>query len=203
MTGGENVFEGARDAKDRSWRLLAIVALNGAALAQNYPSRPITIIVPFSAGGPSERDVSRILAERMKATLGETVLVENDNGGGAVRSASAGRLRSPPDGYTISFGHLGTHVANGAIYKLGYDLVADSRAGGAAAEQPDGARTARMQFPAKSLRELMEWLKARPEPAHRLALPAPDQAATSARCISRASAASSCNTCRIAARDLR
>src|ERR1700754_3636009 len=105
--------------------LAAIAALvfSGPALADNYPSRPITIVVPFSAGGPSDA-MARILAERMKVTLGETLLVENVTGAGG--SIGVGRaVRSAPDGYSISFGHLGTHVANGAVYnKLGYDLVA-------------------------------------------------------------------------------
>ena len=99
--------------------LLAVFAFSGTALAENYPSHPITIVVPFSAGGPSDA-MARILAERMKVTLGETLLVENVTGAGG--SIGVGRaVRSAPDGYTISFGHLGTHVANGAIYKLGYD----------------------------------------------------------------------------------
>src|SRR5947207_2991792 len=99
-----------------------LLALSGAAVAQNFPSRPITIIVPFSAGGPSDV-MARILAERMKVALGEAVLVENVSGAGG--SIGVGRaVRSPPDGYTISFGHLATHVANGAIYKLGNGLVA-------------------------------------------------------------------------------
>src|SRR6188768_1967030 len=104
--------------------LTALLAFGGIAHAQNFPSRPITIVVPFSAGGPSDV-MARILAERMKTTLGESVLVENVTGAGG--SIGVGRaVRSPPDGYTISFGHLGTHVANGAIYnKLGYDLVTD------------------------------------------------------------------------------
>ena len=106
--------------------------------AQNFPSRPITIIVPFSAGGPSDA-MARILAERMKVTLGETVLVENVTGAGG--SVGVGRaVRSPPDGYTVSFGHLGTHVANGAIYKLGYDLVTDLEPVALAAEQSDDHR---------------------------------------------------------------
>ena len=118
--------------------VLAALAFGGAALAENYPSHPITIIVPFAAGGPSDA-MARILAERMKVTLGEAVLIENVTGAGG--SIGVGRaVRSPPDGYTISFGHLGTHVANGAIYKLGYDLVSRSRAGRAAAEQPDDHR---------------------------------------------------------------
>src|SRR3954468_23216487 len=102
---------------------VATLAFGGAALADNFPSRPITIVVPFSAGGPSDA-MARILAERMKVTLGEAVLIENVTGAGG--SIGVGRAaKSPPDGYTISFGHLGTHVANGAIYKLNYDLVAD------------------------------------------------------------------------------
>src|SRR6476619_5445778 len=103
--------------------IVAALAFGGAALAENYPSHPITIIVPFAAGGPSDA-MARILAERMKVTLGEAVLIENVTGAGG--SIGVGRaVRSPPDGYSISFGHLGTHVANGAVYKLGYDLVAD------------------------------------------------------------------------------
>src|ERR1700682_4260099 len=106
--------------------LLAVAAtlvLGGSALADNFPSHPITIVVPFSAGGPSDA-MARILAERMKITLGEAVLIENVTGAGG--SLGVGRaVRSPPDGYTVGFGHLGTNVANGAIYKLGYDLVTD------------------------------------------------------------------------------
>ena len=105
------------------WAALTMCAMVSAAAAQNFPSRPITIIVPFSAGGPSDA-MARILAERMKTTLGETVLVENVTGAGG--SVGVGRaVRSPPDGYTISFGHLGTHVINGAIYPLPFDLLND------------------------------------------------------------------------------
>ena len=142
--------------------VLAVLAFGGAAVAQNFPSRPITIIVPFSAGGPSDV-MARILAERMKATLGETILVENVTG--AAGSIGVGRaLRSPPDGYTISFGHLGTHVANGAIYKLGYDLVADLEPVVLLPSNPMVV-VSKNGVPAKSLKELMEWLKSRPEPA--------------------------------------
>src|SRR5262245_33515933 len=103
--------------------VFAALAFVAPTVAQNFPARPITIIVPFSAGGPSDA-MARILAEHMKNTLGETVLVENVTGAGG--SIGVGRAaKSPPDGYTISFGHLGTHVANGAIYKLNYDLVGD------------------------------------------------------------------------------
>jgi tripartite-type tricarboxylate transporter receptor subunit TctC len=145
--------------------LLAVAAtlvLGGNALADNFPSHPITIVVPFSAGGPSDA-MCRILAERMKITLGEAILVENVTGAGG--SIGVGRaVRSPPDGYTISFGHLGTHVANGAIYKLGYDLVADLEPVALLPSNPM-IIVSKNAVPAKSLKELLDWLKARPAPA--------------------------------------
>src|SRR5471032_600511 len=142
--------------------VVAAIAFSTAALAQNFPSRPITIIVPFSAGGPSDV-MTRILAERMKVTLGETLLIENVTGAGG--SIGVGRaVRSKPDGYTISFGHLGTHVANGAIYKLGYDLVNDLDP---VVLLPSNSMVfvSTNTVPAKSLGELLAWLKARPAPA--------------------------------------
>jgi tripartite-type tricarboxylate transporter receptor subunit TctC len=141
--------------------LLATLAFAGVAAAQNFPSRPITIIVPFSAGGPSDA-MARILAERMKVTLGETLLVENVTGAGG--SVGVGRaVRSPPDGYTISFGHLGTHVANGAIYKLGYDLVTDLEPVALLPSNPM-IIVSKKEVPATSLKELLVWLKAQPSP---------------------------------------
>src|SRR4051812_12066406 len=142
--------------------LLATLAFAGVAAAQNFPSRPITIIVPFSAGGPSDA-MARILAERMKVTLGETLLVENVTGAGG--SIGVGRaVRSPPDGYTISFGHLGTHVANGAIYKLGFDLVSDLEPVVLLPSNPM-IIVSKNAVPAKTLQELLAWLKSRPTPA--------------------------------------
>src|SRR5216110_1559752 len=142
--------------------LIALMSFAGNALADNFPSHPITIVVPFSAGGPSDA-MCRILAERMKITLGEAILVENVTGAGG--SIGVGRaLRSPPDGYTISFGHLGTHVANGAIYKLGYDLVADLEPVALLPSNPM-IIVSKKEVPATSLRELLAWLKARPTPA--------------------------------------
>jgi tripartite-type tricarboxylate transporter receptor subunit TctC len=141
---------------------LASLAFSGIALAENFPSHPITIVVPFSAGGPSDA-MARILAERMKVTLGETLLVENVTGAGG--SIGVGRaVRSPPDGYTISFGHLGTHVANGAIYKLGYDLVTDLEPVALLPSNPMIV-VSKNAVPAKSLKELLDWLKAKPTPA--------------------------------------
>jgi tripartite-type tricarboxylate transporter receptor subunit TctC len=142
--------------------LAAIPAFGGIARADNFPSRPITIVVPFSAGGPSDA-MARILAERMKVTLGESVLIENVTGAGG--SIGVGRaVRSPPDGYTISFGHLGTHVANGAIYKLGYDLVTDLEPVALLPSNPMIV-VSKNAVPAKSLKELLEWLKTKPAPA--------------------------------------
>jgi len=141
--------------------LIAILALGGLARADNYPSRPITVIVPFAAGGPSDA-MMRILGERMKTTLGEAILIENVTGAGG--SIGVGRaVRSPPDGYTISFGHLGTHVANGAVYKLGYDLVADLEPVVLLPNNPM-VIVSKNAVPAKTLGELLAWLKARPTP---------------------------------------
>ena len=142
--------------------LIGLLISGGSALAENFPSHPITIIVPFSAGGPSDA-MARVLAERMKATLGEALLIENVTGAGG--SIGVGRaVRSPPDGYTISFGHLGTHVANGAIYKLGYDLVTDLEPVVLLPSNPM-IIVSKNAVPAKSLNELLAWLKSRPEPA--------------------------------------
>ncbi|MDI4232195.1 tripartite tricarboxylate transporter substrate binding protein BugD [Bradyrhizobium sp. 31Argb] len=141
--------------------MLAVLLFGGTAVAQNYPSHPITVIVPFSAGGPSDA-MARILAERMKASLGETLLIENVTGAGG--SIGVGRaVRSPADGYTISFGHLGTHVANGAVYKLGYDLVADLDPVVLLPSNPM-IIVSKNAIPAKSLSELLAWLKSRPSP---------------------------------------
>ena len=141
---------------------IALLSFGGNALADNFPSHPITIVVPFSAGGPSDA-MARILAERMKITFGEAVLVENVTGAGG--SIGVGRaVRSPPDGYTISFGHLGTHVANGAIYKLGYDLVTDLEPVVLLPSNPM-IIVSKNAVPAKSLGELLAWLKARSTPA--------------------------------------
>jgi tripartite-type tricarboxylate transporter receptor subunit TctC len=105
----------------------------------------------------------RILGEHMKRTLGQAVLIKNVTGAGG--SIGVGRaVRSAPDGYTVSFGHLGTHVANGAVYKLGYDLVADLEPVVLLPSNPMIV-VSKTAVPAKSLAELLAWLKSRPEPA--------------------------------------
>src|SRR5437016_6232098 len=141
--------------------VFAALAFATSAFAQNFPSRPVTIVVPFSAGGPSDA-MARILAEHMKVTLGEAVLVENVTGAGG--SIGVGRAaKSPADGYTISFGHLGTHVANGAIYKLNYDLVADLDPVALLPSNPM-IIVSKNAVPATSLKEFLAWLKAQPTP---------------------------------------
>ena len=142
--------------------LIAIVALTAPASAETYPSHPITVVVPFAAGGPSDA-MMRILGERMKLSLGEAILVENTTGAGG--SIGVGRVvHSPPDGYTVGFGHLGTHVANGAIYKLNYDLVADLEPVVLLPSNPM-VIVSKNAVAAKTLPELIEWLKSRPQPA--------------------------------------
>ena len=140
-----------------------LIAFAGTApAADKFPAHPITVVVPFSAGGPSDAMV-RILGERMKLTLGEAILVENTTGAGG--SIGVGRVvHSAPDGYTIGFGHLGTHVANGAIYKLNYDLVADLEPIVLLPSNPMIV-VSKNAVPAKTLPELISWLKARPQPA--------------------------------------
>ena len=138
---------------------LAGLAGLSAALAQPYPSRPITVIVPFSAGGPTDA-IARTLGERMRASLGQTVLVENVTGaGGTIGVARA--AQAAPDGYTLSLGHLGTHVVNGAIYPLKFDLLNDFEPIALVASNPMMV-VSKNDVPAKNLRELIEWLKANP-----------------------------------------
>jgi tripartite-type tricarboxylate transporter receptor subunit TctC len=141
--------------------LMALLAFGGDARADNFPSHPITLVVPFSAGGPTDA-MARILAEHMRTTLGQNLVIENVTG--AAGSLGVGRVvRAPPDGYTVSIGHLGTHVANGAIYKLGYDLVTDLEPVVLLPSNPM-VIVSKNAVPAKSLKELLAWMKSRPVP---------------------------------------
>jgi tripartite-type tricarboxylate transporter receptor subunit TctC len=147
-------------------RALLIVLASFAGVtsisAQTYPSKPITIVVPFTAGGPSDA-IARILGDRMKATLGQAFVIENVTGAGG--SIGVGRaVRAPADGYTISFGHLGTHVANQAIYPLPYDVLTDLDPLVLLPSNPMVV-VSRNSLPAKSLQELIAWLKANPDKA--------------------------------------
>jgi tripartite-type tricarboxylate transporter receptor subunit TctC len=101
----------------------ALPAVPRIATAQTYPSRPITEIVPAPAGGGAE-GVVRLLAERMRESLGQPIIIENVSGAdGSVGTGRAARAR--PDGYTIVLGFLGSHVLNGAFYSLQYDVLND------------------------------------------------------------------------------
>jgi tripartite-type tricarboxylate transporter receptor subunit TctC len=141
--------------------LVALLVLGGSAAAEDFPSHQITMVVPFSAGGPTDA-MARIMTERMRVTLGQSFVIENVTGAGG--SLGVGRVvRAAPDGYTVSIGHLGTHVANGAIYKLGYDLVTDLEPVVLLPSNPM-IFVSKTAVPAKSLGELLTWLKARPNP---------------------------------------
>jgi tripartite-type tricarboxylate transporter receptor subunit TctC len=137
------------------------VAASGVARAQTYPSRPITMIVPGAAGGPSDL-IGRTVAERMRQSLGQPVIIENVTG--ADGTIAAGRTsRARPDGYTIDIRYLGD-VLNGALYSLPYDVFNDF-----APISPLAATSivlfARKTLAAKDLKELIAWLKANPNRA--------------------------------------
>ena len=133
-----------------------LAGLVGSAQAQPYPSRPVTFVVPFAAGGPTDT-LARILTERMRVPLGQTVIIENATG--AAGSIGVGRVaRAAPDGYTVSIGHWSTHVVNGAIYALPYDLLADFDPVALLPANPQLIVT-KTSVPAKDLKELIGWLK--------------------------------------------
>jgi tripartite-type tricarboxylate transporter receptor subunit TctC len=140
------------------------VALAGVSIAaaQSYPSRPVTLVVPFAAGGPVDA-VARILSVPMGKALGQTVLV--DYTVGAAGTLGVGRVaRAAPDGYTLSIGHWATHVINAAIYPLQYDVLRDLEPVGMICANPL-LIVARSSLPAKDLKELIAWLKANPDKA--------------------------------------
>jgi len=140
----------------------ALPAVSPVARAQAYPSRPITMIVPFAAGGPTDV-VARLVAERMRGSLGQPVIVENVGGGDG--NIAVGRaVRARPDGYTIDFGEMNSHVLNGALYSLPYDPLSDLAPVAPVASIPR-VLFARRTTPAKDLRELIDWLKANPNKA--------------------------------------
>jgi tripartite-type tricarboxylate transporter receptor subunit TctC len=138
----------------------AAVLLAGApaqAQAQDYPSRPVTVIVPFVAGGPVDT-IGRILGERMRVTLKQPVVIENV--GGAAGSIGVARAaRAAPDGYTLSLGNWATHVVNGAIYPLDFDVVNDFEPISLIVTQPE-IIVARKSMPADDLKGFVAWLKA-------------------------------------------
>jgi tripartite-type tricarboxylate transporter receptor subunit TctC len=141
-------------------RGILFAALLGWALgasAQAYPARPIVLVVAFSAGGPTD-SIARIVAARMTGAIGQTVVVENTTGAGG--TIGVGRVvKAPPDGYLIGIGHIGTHVVNGAIYPLPYDLLTDLEPVAMIATNPQ-ILVGKLAIPAKNLKELIAWVQA-------------------------------------------
>jgi len=136
----------------------AVPAMWQAADAQSYPSRPITMVASGPAGGPTDA-IGRVIAERMRVSLGQTVIMENlpSSGGIAVRRVG----RAAPDGYTIGLGHWGTHVVDGAVLALPYDLLKDFEPIGQIATN-SLLILSKNAVPAKNLKELIAWMKANP-----------------------------------------
>jgi tripartite-type tricarboxylate transporter receptor subunit TctC len=141
---------------------LAVACGSSAAQAQGYPSRPITMIVPFPAGGPTDT-LGRIISEGMRPSLGQTIVIENVTGAGS--TIGVGRAaQAAPDGYTLSLGNWTSHVGAGALYPIQYDLLSDF--------EPISLLTfapmlivAKNGMPAKDAKELIAWLKANPDKA--------------------------------------
>src|SRR5215207_8934334 len=144
----------------RFWATLSFLILFGAAAAQaqTYPSRPITLVVPFPPGGSTDA-AARIMAERMRATLGQSVVIENVGGAGG--SIGVGRVaRAAPDGYTFDIGQWDTHVGS-IIYKLDYDLEKDFEPIALVSNNPQ-LLVAKNDLPANTLAELVAWMKDNP-----------------------------------------
>lgn len=142
--------------------VLLAASLAGGAMAQTYPTRPITIIAPFPAGGPLD-GIARVLGESMHGTLGQPIVVENVPGAGG--NLGIGRLaRSAPDGYTIGIGQWSTQVVNPVTYSLPYDVIKDFEPIALLTITPQ-LIIARKDFPAKNVKDLVAWLKANPDKA--------------------------------------
>jgi tripartite-type tricarboxylate transporter receptor subunit TctC len=140
----------------------ALLAGIGGVAAQTYPSRPVTLVVAFAAGGSGDT-IARILAEHMRTQIGQTIVVENV--GGAAGSIGVGRVaRAAPDGYTIVAGNWPTHVLNGAIYSLNYDVLKDFEPISLVATESI-VIVGRKDLPAASLTDLIAWMRANPDKA--------------------------------------
>jgi len=141
---------------------VAILTCVRVASAQPYPSHPVTFIVPFGAGGPVDT-LARNLSEAMRTSLGQAVIIENVTG--ASGTIGVGRaVRAAPDGYTVSIGNWPSHVVNGAIYTLPYDVLRDFEPVARLPSNPYVV-VARKDLPAANLGELIAWLKANPDKA--------------------------------------
>jgi tripartite-type tricarboxylate transporter receptor subunit TctC len=141
---------------------IALTIVCPVAMAQTFPSRPITMVVPFGAGGPSDI-IARILAEGMRGSLGQPVVIENL--AGASGTIGVGRVaRAAPDGYTLVLGNWATHVLNGPMFTLQYDLERDFGPISLVSSDPL-IIVARKTMPARDLNEFIAWLKANPDSA--------------------------------------
>jgi len=138
----------------------ASLSCMSVSVAQPYPTRPVTLIVPYGAGGPLDT-LTRIVSERMRFSLGQPIVIDNITGASGV--IGVGRAaRAAPDGYTVSVGNWPTHVVNGATFTLPYDLLRDFEPVALLSSNPY-VIAARNELPAKNLRELIDVLKANPE----------------------------------------
>ncbi|HEX7403057.1 MAG TPA: tripartite tricarboxylate transporter substrate-binding protein [Usitatibacter sp.] len=137
--------------------LTAIAAL--AAFADDYPTRPITMVVPFAAGGPTDT-LARIFALRMSKPLGQTIVVENVAGAGGI-IANQKVARATPDGYTVAIGHIGTHVLAPAVQGVEVDYLTEFEPVGMIASNPE-VIVVNPNFPAKTLKEFVAYVKANP-----------------------------------------
>src|SRR5215203_2622751 len=139
--------------------VVALPALLRSAAAQTYPSRQITLVVPFPPGGSTDV-AARIIAERMKPLLGQPLIIENVGGAGG--SIAVGRVaRAAPDGYTIDIGQWDTHVGNGAVFTLNYDLQKDFEPIGLISINPQ-LIVGKKALPADDMRGLVAWMKQNP-----------------------------------------
>src|SRR5712672_2120395 len=142
--------------------ILLGLAWSGIAAAQTFPARPITMIVPFPAGGATDT-LARYLAEQMRPILGQPIVIEN--AGGAAGSLGVGRaVRSPADGYTLSIGTSTTHVLTGGLYTLSFDLLKDLEPIIQIGSEPL-LIVGKKNLPADDLKGLIAWLKANPDKA--------------------------------------
>ncbi|HYI26267.1 MAG TPA: tripartite tricarboxylate transporter substrate-binding protein [Bradyrhizobium sp.] len=141
---------------------VALVLFATDAAAQSYPSRPITIIAPTTAGGPPDT-IARLLSEPMRAVLGQPVIVENVTGAGSTLGL-ARVVRAAPDGYTLSIGHLNSHVFSSLTYPVNYDVVNDFEPISLITIAPM-ALFGRSGLPGENLKELVAWLKDNPDKA--------------------------------------
>jgi tripartite-type tricarboxylate transporter receptor subunit TctC len=141
---------------------IALLTVVAGASAETFPSHPITLIVPFGAGGPTDT-MARTLIEPMRRSLGQPVIIENVTGASGTLGVTRA-VRAPPDGYTVSVGNWPTHVINGAIYPLPFDLLKDFAPVARLSSNPY-VIVGRKDLPAKDLQELIAWLKANPNKA--------------------------------------